>query len=122
MNTSTAATTLARTIATRGANAIRGMTGTMNAAIATGVTAHITPHIVNPYLVGVTATAANPQANVRSGTGGTTAADLLHVKSCSRALSGINGISSDVRMHTTDGENIVGARANMLAKLKQLVT
>ncbi len=83
---------------------------------------HHTSHRQPLHPRGVTATVATPQANARSGTEGTTAADLLHVKSCRRALSGINGISPDVRMHTTDGENIVGVRANMLAKLKQLVT
>ena len=50
------------------------------------------------------------------------AADLLHVKLCSSLLSGVNGISPDVRMHRTNGKNIVGVRTNILAKLKQLVT
>lgn len=99
------------------------MTGKANAAIATGVTAHVTPCIVNPFiLVGATTTAATPQANARSGTEFTMPADLLHVKLCSSLLSGVNGISPDVRMHRTNGKNIVGVRTNILAKLKQLVT
>jgi len=90
-----------------------------NAAVATGATAHVPPHIINSYIItGATATAATPQANAQPGTGPL----ISSTRSCALRPCRGNAISPDGRMHRTDGETIVGGRTNILAKLKQLIT